>query len=201
MLTGASKAQETAIHDDFITLARVLKTQGRHGEIAVELHTSHPDRFSPGMHLFALGQDDKRREVELEGFWPHKGSLVFKLRGVDSINDAETFLRCELQVPQAQRAPLDPGAAYISDLVGCEVVDRERNVGRVTAVQFGAGEAPLLVVQDGKREHLLPFADAFLETPKGGTALDIEHKRIYMRLPEGLLDVNAADAPKESQEP
>jgi len=178
------------IHDDFITLARVLKTQGRHGEIAVELHTSHPDRFSPGMRLFALGQDDKRREVELEEFWPHKGSLVLKLKGVDSINDAETFLRCELQVPRAERAQLEPGAAYISDLVGCEIIDRGRKVGKVTAVQFGAGEAPLLVVQDGKQEHLLPFADAFLETERR-PPVDIEHKTIHMHLPEGLLEVNA----------
>jgi len=152
------------------------------------------------MHLFALGEDDKRREVELDEFWPHKGSLVLKLKGVDSINDAETFLRCELQVPRAQKAQLEPGAAYISDLVGCEVVDHGRSVGRVTAVQFGAGEAPLLVVHDGKQEHLLPFADEFLEAPKGGSALDIEHKKIHMRLPEGLLDVNAASATKETRE-
>jgi len=142
------------------------------------------------MHLFALGQDDNRRKVELEGFWPHKGSLVLKLKGIDSINDAEAFLRCELQIPRAERAQLEPGEAYISDLVGCEVIDRGHSVGRVTAVQFGAGEAPLLVVHDGKQEHLLPFAHAFLEAPTDGTALDVDHRKIYMRLPEGLLDVN-----------
>jgi 16S rRNA processing protein RimM len=152
------------------------------------------------MHLFALGQDDQRREVELEEFWPHKGSLVLKLRGVDSINDAEVFLRCELQVPRAQRAQLEPGAAYISDLVGCEVIDHGHTVGAVSAVQFGAGEAPLLVVQDGKQEHLLPFADAFLEAPSGGTALDVVHKKIYMRLPDGLLEVNATGARNETDE-
>jgi 16S rRNA processing protein RimM len=188
-LGALAEAQETVIPDDFITLARVLKTQGRHGEIAVELHSSHPDRFSPGMHLFALGQDNTRREVELEEFWPHKGSLVLKLKGIDTINDAETFLRHELQVPRAERAQLEPGAAYISDLIGCEVLDQDRKIGRVTSVQFGAGEAPLLVVHDGKQEHLLPFADAFLCT-ETTPAVDTEHKKIHMRLPEGLLDVN-----------
>jgi 16S rRNA processing protein RimM len=191
------EARRSAIGDDFITLARVLKTQGRHGEIAVELHTSHPDRFSPGMRLFALGQDNKRREVQLEEFWPHKGSLVFKLKGVDSMNDAETFLRCELQIPLAERARLEPDEAYISDLVGCEVFDSGRSVGAITAVQFGAGEAPLLVVQDGKQEYLLPFAEAFLEAPSGGIAVDVAHKKIHMRLPEGLLDMNAPIKPIE----
>ena len=80
------------------------------------------------------------------------------------------------------------------------VIDHGHTVGAVSAVQFGAGEAPLLVVQDGKQEHLLPFADAFLEAPNGGTALDLEHKKIYMRLPEGLLEVNATGATNETDE-
>ena len=184
----AALAQETSIPADFVTLARVLKTQGRHGEIAVELHTSHPDRFAPGMTLFALGQDGKRREVELEGLWPHKGGLVLKLKGIDSINDAETFFRCEIQVPASERAPLEPGEAYISDLVGCDVLDNGIKIGQVKAVQFGAGDAPLLVVRDGDREHLVPLAEEFLESDTGD--LDVANKQIRMRLPEGLLEMN-----------
>jgi 16S rRNA processing protein RimM len=149
------------------------------------------------MRLFALGPDANRREVELEELWPHKGNLVFKLKGVDSINDAETFLRCELQIPLAERAQLEPGEAYISDLVGCEVTDAGRKIGTVTAVQFGAGEAPLLVVRDGKQEHLLPLAETFLEAPGGGIALDVTHKMIRMHLPEGLLEINAPLSTKE----
>ena len=35
----------TAMSGEFITLARVVKTQGRRGEVGVELHTDVPDRF------------------------------------------------------------------------------------------------------------------------------------------------------------
>ncbi len=38
---------------EFITLARVVKTQGRHGEVAAEMHST-PERFAAGMKLFAL---------------------------------------------------------------------------------------------------------------------------------------------------
>jgi len=188
--------------NDFITIARVLKTQGRRGEIGVEPRTSHPDRFVPGLRMFALGKDAQRREVELEECWPHKDYLVLKLKGVDSMNDAETFLRCELQIPRSERAQLEPGAAYISDMVGCEVLDHERKIGTVTDVQFGAGEAPLLVVQgvgsaEKVREHLLPLAEEFLE---GGTAgIDIARKQIRMNLPEGLLEINAALTKEEKE--
>jgi ribosomal 30S subunit maturation factor RimM len=36
---------------EWITLAVVIKTQGRHGEVAVELHTDVPNRFREEMQL------------------------------------------------------------------------------------------------------------------------------------------------------
>ncbi len=151
--------------------------------------------------MFALGKGD-RREIELEECWPHKDYLVLKLKGVDSINDAEAFLRCELQIPQAERAELEPGATYISDMLGCEVLDHGHKIGTVIDVRFGAGEAPLLVVQDTRsaekvREHLLPLAEAFLEG--GNAGIDVVNRQIRMLLPEGLLEINAALTPEEKE--
>src|SRR5260221_3533023 len=96
---------------EFITLARVVKTQGRHGEVAAETHSDIPERFAAGMKLLVLDRDKKeaRRELEVEEIWPHKGLLVFKFQGVDSISDAEVLVGSELQVPIAERAKLDQG--------------------------------------------------------------------------------------------
>lgn len=171
---------------EFITLARVLKTQGRHGEIAVESHTDVPDRFVEGMRLFALAESGDRRELKLEDLWPHKGHLVLKFEGIDSISDAETLLKCELQVPLAERAELEPGWTYVSDLVGCTVFDGDREIGKIQDVQFGAGEAPLLVVPGQARlPYEIPFAEPYL------ASVDLRSKQIRMQLPEGLLAVNA----------
>jgi len=180
--------------EDFITLARVVKTQGRHGEVAVELHTDIPGRLHAGMRVFALTDDGSRRELLIEDAWPHKGWLVLKFAGVDSISEAEVLVGNELQVPQSERAELEPGAVYVSDLVGCMVFDRGREVGIVSDVRFGAGEAPLLVVGSGKNESEIPYAQEFL------VKADLELKRIEMNLPEGLLDVNAPLTAEEKQE-
>jgi 16S rRNA processing protein RimM len=58
-------------------------------------------------------------------------------------------------------------------------------VGVVASVQFGAGEAPLLVVRSGNKEFLIPFAAAYLRI------VDLPRQRVEMALPEGLLDVDA----------
>lgn len=180
---------------EFITLARVVKTQGRHGEVAVEVHSDIPERFSGGMKLWALDQEDVRRELEVEDVWPHKGLLVLKFRGVDSISDAEVLIGSELQLPRSQRAELERGWTFVSDLIGCTVFDGDREIGRIEDVQFGAGEAPLLIVADkaGKKFDV-PFAEAYLET------VDVAQRQMRMRLPEGMLEINAPVTAEEKQQ-
>jgi 16S rRNA processing protein RimM len=174
---------------EWITLAVVIKTQGRRGEVAVELHTGIPDRFRQNMQLWALAKDGQRREVKVEDLWPHKSFLVLKFHGIETINDAEPLIGAELQLPSSERAELEPGWTYLSDLIGCTVFDGQREIGPIADVQFGAGEAPLLVVQNkdprAKLPYEIPFAEAYLER------LDLKQKQVRMKLPEGLLEVNA----------
>jgi 16S rRNA processing protein RimM len=185
--------------DEFITLARVLKTQGRHGEVAVETHSDVPDRFVEGMRLFALDQAGSRRQLRIEELWPHKGHLVLKFEGIDSISNAEALLRCELQVPRTERAELEPGWTYVSDLTGCRVFDGDREIGTIEGVEFGAGEAPLLIVRgeargNQKAPYEIPFAEAYL------AGVDLAAKQVRMRLPEGMLEINARLSDEEKRE-
>ena len=193
---------------EWITLAVVIKTQGRRGEVAVELHTGVPDRFRQNMRLWALAKDKskggkekdrdgQRREVIVENLWPHKSFLVLKFQGIETISDAEPLVGAELQLPLSERAELEPGWTYLSDLIGCTVFDGSREIGEIEDVQFGAGEAPLLVVrgeeQKAKLPYEIPFAEAYLEK------LDLERRQVRMKLPEGLLEVNVALAKEEKR--
>jgi len=181
------------VAESFITIARVLKTQGRKGEVAAELHTDFPERFAERRRLFALEQDGSRREMRVEDHWPHKSWIVLKFAGVDDMTNAERLVGCELQIPLAERAELEPGAAYISDLIGTRVFDRERELGEIRDVQFGSGEAPTLVVNTGAKEVLVPYTWAFIKR------LDVAGKRLEMELPKGLLEVDAPLTAEEKQ--
>lgn len=180
---------------EFVTLARVVKTQGRHGEVAAEVHSDVPDRFVQGMKLQALGKaGDARREVEVEDLWPHKGLLVLKFSGVETISDAEELIGSELQIRRHERAELEQGWSYVSDLVGCTVFDHGREIGRVEDIQFGAGEAPLLTVSESGKKFDIPLAEAYLER------VDLPLKQVRMNLPEGMLEINAPMTAEEKQE-
>jgi 16S rRNA processing protein RimM len=210
-MTVALKNASTG-EDEFITIARVAKTQGRIGEVAATLLTDFPERFASRKTLFALcdaaaGRKSgtlvpavqrevqqllRRRELRLEAHWFHKGMVVFKFAGVDSITDAETLLGCEIQIPFSERAELETDEFYVSDLAGCTVTDSGREIGTIKDVQFGSGEAPLLVVQ-GEKEQLIPFAAAYIEK------VDLEQRRVSMKLPPGLLELDAPLNQEEKQ--
>jgi 16S rRNA processing protein RimM len=176
---------------EFITLAKVLKTQGRRGEVAVAACSDVPGRFSADMRVFAWLHGKIHRELSVTEAWPHKGHLVLKFAGIDSISEAEELVGCELQVLKSERAQLEPGWTYVSDLIGCEVFDGDREIGRVDDVKSGAGEAPLLIVQAGKRVIEVPFAEAYLRE------VNAARKLIKMTLPEGMLEL---DAPLTAEE-
>jgi 16S rRNA processing protein RimM len=177
----------------------VLKPQGRRGEVLAELHTDFPQRFAERPQLWGLAPDGSRRELRLEEHWFHKKGVVLKFAGVDSISDAEQLAGWELQIPREERTELEAGAAYVSEIVGCDVWINggQRFLGRVTGVQFGAGEAPLLVVKlpvcASENEVLAPFAEEFIEK------FDAAAKRIDMRLPQGLLELDAPLSEEEKQ--
>lgn len=146
------------------------------------------------MRLSALLKGGERRQVTVEDLWPHKSFLILKFERVETISDAEALKGAELQVPRAERAELDPGWTYLSDLIGCSVFEGEGEIGCITDVMFGAGEAPLLVVRSKKHQdaketsgnlhYEIPFAEAYL------VSVDVQHKVVRMRLPDGLLNVN-----------
>ena len=140
--------------------------------------------------MFAVSSTGDRRELELEDFWPHKGRMVLKFAGIGSIDSAATLTGAEIQIPREQRAQLEAGSFYVSDLVGCRVFASEggaavRELGPVTNVLFGAGEAPLLEVREGTRELLIPFVEGYTKQ------VDLDGRRIELELPEGMLELDA----------
>ena len=169
---------------EWVTVALLGKPRGNRGEITALPLSSKAERFQALQEVFLFGPSASGTgsRFEVEATWFHGETLVFKFRGVDTISDAERLTGNEVRIPAAERAALDPGEFFQSDLVGCEVVDRRTgaSLGRVSGWQDGGG-AGLLVV-DG--DLLIPFARASC------VEIDPAARRIAVELPEGLKDLN-----------
>lgn len=176
----------------------MLGPQGRRGEVLAELHTDFPERFEQRRELCGLAVDATRRKLLLEEHWFHKGGVVLRFAGVDSISDAEQLAGMEIQIPLEQRAQLEEGAAYVSELIGCEVwvaaEPDEKLLGEIADVDLSGGAAPLLVIRDvAGREYLVPYAEEFLQS------VDLAIGRIQMKLPEGLLELQGPLSEEEKR--
>lgn len=187
--------------EKWILLAQLVRPQGRRGEVLAELLTDFPEKFQDRKRVFLLPPKTRKgepREIGLEEHWLHKGRVVLKFSGIDSINDAELLRGLEVAIPWEERATLDDDEVYISDLIGCLVFDGKaaEPIGEIVDVDSDSTPVPLLVVRrPGTEEVLIPFAKAFLKK------VDIASKRLEMDLPEGLLEVNAplSEAEREAR--
>jgi len=166
----------------WVTVAVLGKTRGIRGEITALPLSGKPERFEKlqAVHLFTA--NGAPRPAEVESCWFHDRTLILKFRGIDNISDAEPLVGAEVRVPLSERAALDDGEFFQSDLIGCEVMDRRsgESLGRVAAWQE-AGGAGLLELDGGL---LIPFARAIC------VEIDPARRRIAVELPDGLKDVN-----------
>jgi 16S rRNA processing protein RimM len=92
-------------------------------------------------------------------------------------------VRAEIQIPASERRSLAPGKVYLSDLIGCAVIENGFVLGTVKSVEH-TGAAPLLNVGVGDGELLIPFAEEIC------TNIDLQQRQIQVQLPEGLKELN-----------
>jgi 16S rRNA processing protein RimM len=172
--------------DDAILIGVVARTHGNRGEVVVNPETDFPEeRFKPGAQLMARGSDGSQSALEVATMRMHQGRPVILFTGITSMNDAELLAGTELRVADdahgAER--LDEGEYFHRDLIGCAVVTEQgESIGEVTAIE-GDARATRLVVRSRRNEVLIPLADEIC-------TVDLEAKRITVRPPEGLLELN-----------
>ena len=181
----------------WVTLARVVRPQGRRGEVLADLFTDSPSQFATAPALSLRAPAGTRKPVSVEDHWMptgrSAGRVVLKIAGVESITDAEALTGMEVQLLANERVELDELTHYVSDLTGCTMIDNGTSIGTVEDVHFPVDAegrrlhdaAPLFVVRRSNGDDLLiPFANAFVQS------IDVTAKEIQMNLPGGLLELN-----------
>ena len=164
---------------DLVLVGRVVKPQGRHGEVAVSPLSDRPDRFPTLRRAFVPAPGGAAREVRVLGCRAHKGRFVLAIEGVSTIDEAEKLRGLELRIAEEDLAALPAGAFYHHQLTGLRVEDEGGGeIGVVEDVMETGAETRVLVVHGPGGETLLPFASGFVK------AVDLVHGRILASRPE-----------------
>lgn len=189
----------------WIAVARLLRPQGRHGELLAEPLTDLPGVLAAGRSVMLSASAQAAASssaLTIEDAWQptgrNAGRLVLKLAGCHSINDAELLAGRDLLVRSEDLPALEAGTWFVRDLVGCTLFDGDKPVGQIAGLEYAMAPdgrtrlpdaAPLLEVTPlaGSEGHhaiepfLVPFIKAWLDQ------VDLAQRRVIMRLPDGLL--------------
>ena len=181
-------AQERSDSEElWVTVARLARVWGRRGELIADSLTSGAERFNGVKEAYLFrpeGAGSAPRPIGLESVWDHRGRLVFKFQGVDSIDEAEPLQGLDVRLPRSERAPLADGEFYQSDLIGCEVVERSTGERVGAVVDWVDNGGPLLLEVSGEgKPILIPFVKAIC------VEIDVPGRRIAVELPVGLKDL------------
>jgi 16S rRNA processing protein RimM len=170
-----------------LAVARIVRPQGRRGEVTAEILTDFPERFRHLRDAFLERPGSAPVARQVENAWLHKGRVVLKFSGVDSIAQAETLRGFHVVIPREERIPLGAHRYYLWELEGCRVViERDgtaQEIGAVSGVE-PTGGVDVLRVAAPRGEVLIPLAQDICKR------IDTETKTIVIDPPEDLLELN-----------
>lgn len=168
---------------ELVIIARAVRPRGLKGEIVAELLTDFPERFEDLEELLLVSPNGERQAGRLENFWFQNDRVVLKLAGYDNVETAKELVGFEFAVPESERVPLPEDHYYDWELEGCTVKVGDESIGKVASVLKTGGAEILVIVDEGGKERLIPFADSIV------VEIDAEGKTIVVDPPEGLLDL------------
>ncbi len=172
---------------ELVTIGRIVKPHGIHGEVAVDVLSDVPGRFDAGTEVHVGG-----RAATIASSRPHQGRMLLRFDHVTDRTSAELLRGRELTAP-----PVDLGDSdtfYVHELVGLPVRDDgDRLLGTVDALielPSAAGYDLLEVAREDGTTWLLPAVDDLVEVEEDGAGSLLLRVR---DLPDGLLDPTDAE--------
>lgn len=166
--------------EHIFNIGKIINTHALKGEVKVYPLTDDPNRFNLLKNIKVFSLEDKEETYEIERFRIQKNIVILKLKGVDSIEEAEKLKNFTIKVSRDEALSLDEDEYYIADLHGLSVYESDIFIGEIKDVIQTAANDVYIIKREEKRDLLLPVIKSCILN------VDIENKRIDVLVPEGL---------------
>ena len=158
-------------------IGKIVNTHGLKGHVKVEPWCDGIETFEYLDSIFIKGT-----EYNIESVKPHKNILLLKLKNIDDINVAEGFKGAIITADREKLPPLPEGTYYITDIIGLEVYEDEKYIGKISDwIETGSNNVYVIKRPKGK-DVLIPAIDDVIKK------IDIENKTMSVKLLEGLME-------------
>lgn len=159
--------------NEFLDCGQIVNTHGIHGEVRIVPWADSPEFLCQFSTLYVGGTAMPTASSRV-----HKGSVIVKLAGVDTVEQAMVLKGQTVQIRRAD-AKLPQGSFFLADIIGLGVLDENGQKLGVLREVLSPSRQQVYVVA-GEREILIPAVPEFiLET-------NIADGYIKVRLIEGM---------------
>lgn len=169
--------------EDCFYLGKIAKKFSFKGEVLLYLDTDEPELYED-LESVLVEINKNLIPFFIDNASLHKNDFLrVKFEEVDSEEEAESIIGCEIYLPLSMLPKLEGNKFYFHEVIGFEIEDKRVGVfGKIVSINDSTAQ-PLFEVLNGEKEILIPMIDHFI------IEIDRKNKKVIMDLPEGLIEM------------
>ncbi len=165
---------------EYFEIGQIVNTSGLKGIVKVNCFSDDIRRFDK-LSKVLIEKNKNLTEYMIEEVRYSKNQVLIKFKGIDTIEEAETFKNCYIKIKREELEELPEDTYYIVDLIGINVyLENEILVGEIIDV-FPTGSNDVYVIKREENTDLL--IPAIKDVVK---SINIKEKKMIINLIEGL---------------
>ena len=171
------------LKEDCFFLGTIVGKYSFKGEVLIKLETDSP-KSSLDLEAVLVNNAQGLVPFFIDCAQLHKTTLLrVKFEGVSNETEADQLIKKKVFLPLDQLPKLEGNLFYYHEVKDFVAIDQfEKKIGVIKSVN-DAGPQALFMIDNNGTEILIPVHDNFI------TKLNREEKRIYLNLPDGLLEI------------
>ena len=171
-----------AVLENLLLIGKVLRPHGVRGLLKIKSYADSDSTFLRAGEIYLCAPKGGVEKWELLSIKPHKGHFLMELKGFHTREKAEEYRDADIYIDKSALVK-EEGEFFWYELVGLRVyLVTGEYLGKIVEI-MPTGSNDVYVVQEGKREYLIPAIEDVVKE------VDIENNKMIIDPLEGLLEI------------
>lgn len=164
----------------YFEIGQIVNTFGIKGMVKVNPFTDDISQFE-NMETILVDKKGSFLEMQIEEVKYSKNQILLKLKGIETVEEAQKYRNCYLKLPREKAKKLPENTYFIADLIGLEVYSDEGHLlGKVDDI-YNTGASDIYVIKDDTgKQILLPAIKEVIKQ------VNLEQEKIVVHLLKGM---------------
>lgn len=166
---------------DYLKLGTIIDTFSLDGTVKILSSTNNQDiRYKKGNKIIIIDKDKNEKELTVASYRQMNNVDVVRFEEINNVDEAALLKGNELYIKKDYK-DLKEGYFFYSDLIGCSIMNEEKEIGKVITIEEFPAQLTLRAKTKEGKSFFIPFIEQFI------LKVDIENKKIYINYMEGML--------------